>query len=371
MTLLMELQQLYRDAIGGSLLDRDSRVDQVVVSELLPDSHLGEITINDFVNSSGKEWNFKGRRKADFDGLKRLFVFALSDIRPVEEGETQDFSYLQDFEHIDMPWHYVPLNVSKRVTDLLTHHRLVTLRQLDRLVVTSFIASPDTGAIRPALEQKNFGKTSLSSLRYELQELGRYGLEEYRKRHGIAYGLEQLPEPDMDWQAIPLRLSKRIIGFLDAFEVKTLGEVYRLSVREEVFCPKRRKPLPALEQKNFSRKSLDQLHKELQSLAELGLEGYRYGNAGKPEKAAELVRLVFQELDERDANIFRLRCTGWTLEKVAEKFGITRERTRQIESRALESLSVFATDARDILKPLDEALRLEFCILPHQLPGHA
>jgi hypothetical protein len=357
-TLLMELQQLYRDAIGGPLLNRDTRVDAVVVPELLPSSRLGEVTVNDFVNSSGKDWNLKGRRKADFDGLKRLFVFALSDIRSVEEGETQDFSYLQDFKHIDMPWHYVPLNVSKRVTNLLDRYRLVTLRQLDRLVVTCCVC-PDTGELLPTLEQKNFGNVSLASLRNELQELGRYGLGEYRKRHGIVCGLEQLPDPHMDWRKVPLRLSKRIIGFLDAFEVSTLAEVYMLSVREKVFCPKRRKLLPALEQKNFSKKSLDQLQKELRSLAELGLEGYRYGNAGKPEKATELVRLVFQELDERDANIFRLRCTSWTLEKVAEKFGITRERTRQIESRALERLSLFATAARDILKPLDEALRRE------------
>ena len=366
-TLFRGLQQLYlfRDAIGGSLLDRDTRVDTVVVSELLPCSRLGEMTVNDFVNSSGKDWNLKGRRKADFDGLKRFMVFALNDIPPVEEveeEETWDFSYLQDFEHIEMAWRYVPLNVSKRVADFLDRNCLVTLQQLDRLVVRSYVVRPDTGELLPALEQRNFGNTSLSSLRDELQELGRYGLDEYRQRHGIVYGLEQLPDPDMDWRAVPLRLPKRIIGFLDAFQVRTLAQVYRLSVREEVFCPKRRKRLPALEQKNFSRKSLDQLRKELQSLAELGLEGYRYGNSGKPEKASELVKLVFQELDERDANVFRLRCTGLSLEKIAMRFGLTRERVRQIEKRALESVSIFATAARDILKPLDDLLHREIVL---------
>ena len=357
----MELQQLYRDVIGGSLLDRDTRVDTAVVSEFLPDSRLGELTIHDFVNSSWKDWDLKDRRKIDFDGLKRLFMLALNDIPPMEE-QARDFSYLQDFEHIDMPWRYVPLNVPKRVTDFLGRYRLITLRQLDRLTVTSHIACPDTGELLPAWEQKNFGNASLWSLRYELQELGRYGLDEYRKRHGIVYGLEQLPDPDMDWRAVPLRLSKRIIGFLDAFEVRTLAEVYRLSVREEVFCPKRRKPLSALEQRNFSKKSLDQLRKELQSLAESGLEGYRYGNSGKPDKAVELARLVFQELDERDANIFRLRCTGLSLEKIAQRFGLTRERVRQIEQRALESVSKFATAARDILKPLDDVLHREIVL---------
>ena len=112
-----------------------------------------------------------------------------------------------------------------------------------------------------------------------------------------------------------------------------------------------------LEQKNFSTKSLDQLRKELQSLAELGLEGYRYGNIGKPEKATELAKVVFHELDERDANVFRLRCSGLTLERVAQRYGITRARAQQIEKRASESLPRFTTAARDILKPLDEALR--------------
>lgn len=142
--LLAELQQLYRDAIGGLFLNRDTRVDTVVVLELLPDSRMGETTVNDFVNSSGKDWNLKGRGEADFDGLKRLLVFALNNSSPVEEKETRDFSYLQDFEHIDMPWHYVPLNVSKRVTDFLARYRLITLRQLDRFVVTSYAVSPDT-----------------------------------------------------------------------------------------------------------------------------------------------------------------------------------------------------------------------------------
>ena len=357
-TLFAELQHLYSDVIHGSLLDRDSRVDTIITSELLPDSRLGEVTVNDFVNSSGKNWNLEGRRKVDFDGLKRLFVFASATPCQWKRGETQDFSYLQDFEHIEMAWHYVPLNVSKRVTNLLDRYRLVTLRQLDRLVVTSCVC-PDTGELLPTLD---FGNTSLLSLRNELQELGRYGLEEYRKRHGVVCGLEQLPDPDMDWREVPLRLSKRIIGFLDAFEVRTLAQVYRLSVREEVFCPKRRKPLPALEQKNFSRKSLDQLRGELQLLAELGLDQYRYGKSGAPATAVQLVDSVFRELDERDANILRLRCTGLSLEKVAQRFGITRERTRQIESRALESVSMFATAARDILKPLDEALRPEIVL---------
>ena len=166
----------------------------------------------------------------------------------------------------------------------------------------------------------------------------------------------------MHWRSVPLRLSNRIAGFLDTFKVKTLAQIYWLAAREEVFCPKRHKPLPALEQKNFSKKSLDQLRKELRSLAELGLEGYRYGSSGRPEKAAELVRLVFQELDERDANVFRLRCTDLSLEKVAQRFGLTRERARQIEKRALESVSKFATVARDILKPLDDVLHCEIVL---------
>ena len=361
--LFIALQRLYRDcASPSSLLDLNSNVGSVVSSDLLPDSRLHQMTVGDFVTSSGLPWVLSGRGRKDLEDLKRLFVLALNDSPPVEEQETRDFSHLRDFEHIDMAWRHVPLKVSKRVADLLDRYQLQTLRQLDHLVVTSYIPSPDTGELLPALEQKNFGRTSLSNLRNELQELGRHGLEEYRKRRGVTGGLERLPDPDMDWRDVPLRLSKRLIGSLDAFEVRTLAEVYGLSVKEKVIFPQRRKPSPALEQKNFSRKSRDQLRKELQSLAELGLEGYRYGNSGKPEKAVELVRLVFQELDERDANIFRLRCSGLSLEKIAMRFGLTRERVRQIETRALETVSTFATDARDILKPLDDVLHCEIVL---------
>ena len=221
--------------------------------------------MGEFVNSSPEDWGLEGRKKEDFDGLKRLFVSISTDFRGVEE--TQDFSYLHGFEHLEMDWRDVPLNASKRVKGFLERYQVATLRELDRLAVTAYLVCPETGELLSTLGQENFGK-----------------------------------------------------------------------------------------------KSLDQLRKELQSLAERGLEGYRYGNLGKPEKAVDLAKVVFQDLDERDANIFRLRCTGWTLEKVAQEFDITRERTRQIENRVFEIVSKLAPAAQNILKPLDEALRREIVL---------
>ena len=52
--LFIALQRLYRDyAIHGSLLDLNSNVGSVVSSDLLPDMRLHQMTVGDFITSSG------------------------------------------------------------------------------------------------------------------------------------------------------------------------------------------------------------------------------------------------------------------------------------------------------------------------------
>ncbi len=72
--LLAALQSLYRNTIQGSVVDRYSRVGAVAAPELLPDIRLSQMTVCDFVNSSAEDWGLKGRKKEDFDDLKRLFI---------------------------------------------------------------------------------------------------------------------------------------------------------------------------------------------------------------------------------------------------------------------------------------------------------
>ena len=71
----------------------------------------------------------------------------------------------------------------------------------------------------------------------------------------------------------------------------------------------------------------------------------------------EITRLL-APLDERERDILRLRFgldrgEPRTLEDVGELFGVTRERVRQIEARAMSKLRHPSTDtgARDLLSP--------------------
>jgi hypothetical protein len=252
--LFSTLQKLYGDCANrGAFIDGDSDVSSVIASELLPDVRCGEMTVSDFVKSSADTLKLKGRKKADFDGLKRFF-HAYAGYTASVEG-TWHFSFLDGFEHVEMDWRDVPMNVSKRVADFLDRFQVVTLHQLDRLAVTAHFTCPNTGELLPALKQENFGKTSLASLQNEIEKLGRLGLDGYR--HGVICSLEHLPDPNMEWREIPLKLPKRVVGFLDAFEVRTLRQVYKLAVRARVLCPESGELLPALDQKEFSEKLLD------------------------------------------------------------------------------------------------------------------
>jgi len=46
----------------------------------------------------------------------------------------------------------------------------------------------------------------------------------------------------------------------------------------------------------------------------------------------------FAALGERDRKVLSMRCHGYTLEEVGEELGITRERVRQLETRAIARL---------------------------------
>jgi RNA polymerase sigma factor (sigma-70 family) len=82
-----------------------------------------------------------------------------------------------------------------------------------------------------------------------------------------------------------------------------------------------------------------------------------------PTKAAErhelerIVRRVLETLDRRSARILALRFglngrSPQTLERIAKKFGVTRERVRQIEKQALEKIS--RGTRRSLLRPFVE-----------------
>ncbi len=353
--LLVALQGLYRHlATCESSID-NLLVESIVDSQLLPDPALGDMTVRQFVDASGDELQLRGRQRIDFEGLKRLLINP-----PTGSIRTEAPAYLAGFEHPQMDWRDVPLTVPKRVADFLDRFQLVTLLQLDQLASTGHFICPQSGKPLVALDQGQFGDTSLKHLRSALKKLAALGLDGYRR--GVMCGLEQLPSPETNWRDMPLRISKRVSKFLDTFRLKTLKDLHTLAVRMQVRCPKTGNVLSAVGEKNFSALSLAELRKELLLLAGLGLDTYRYGESGKPGTAAELAVQVSKALQARAAEVFRLRCTGLTLEEAGERFGITRERIRQIEKRVVATSGRFRAAAEDILKPVDQAL-LSDCVV--------
>ena len=418
-TLFTALQQLYRNLTHGIDVNPDSRVLSFVSSELLPDVCSGQMTVGEFVNASAKDWNLKGRRARDFGGLRQLLMSALKDVRPVDRAEGTCRS--RDLESSVMDWRDVPSHVF--LSDLPFVPTLLkptfesagmnTIGQLLTCSISEFQTRSGWGKVKSAVLTElcqlyrelilgsscgevarmasvvsprllpdprlgeipvgDFVSSSPESWTIEgrkkddfngLKRLFQSVSNESRKLvvvRDFSY-LRDFEHLDMDWRDVALKGSKRVKNLLDQYQIATLRQLDRLAVTGYFVCPETGELLSALAQQNFGRKSLENLRRELQSLAERGLEGYRYGKLGRPENVAELATIVFEDLDDRDANVLRLRCAGWTLEKVAEKFAITRERTRQIETRAFEIVSRLAPVARNILKPLDEALRLEFVI---------
>jgi RNA polymerase sigma factor (sigma-70 family) len=56
------------------------------------------------------------------------------------------------------------------------------------------------------------------------------------------------------------------------------------------------------------------------------------------EEARQKVNRLLRKLSEREQIILKLRSEGMTLSRVGEKFGLTRERIRQIETGAINTL---------------------------------
>ena len=349
--LLIALQHLYRE-----LTTCQSPIDELLItsfvgSELLPDATKPEMTTHSFINASADEFQLNGKKKSDFDSLKQLLVEYVGTSESMQNPES---SYLQGFDCPEMDWRDVPLNVQSRVVGFLDRFQIVSLKQLDQLASTVRVTCPKTGKSLAALDQAQFGNKSLESLRNELEALNRQGLAEYRR--GVICGLEQLPSPDMDWRDIPLRVSKRLSAFLDTFRITSLKDVYSLAVRAQFRCPQSGNMLSALDQKNFGKKTLVDLQKELLSLSELGLDNYRYGKAGKPKTATALSELALQSLSKLQARVLRLRYKGLTFEEIGKKCARTREWARGLEKNAIHLLAKFRVVAKNILKPVDQAL---------------
>jgi len=96
-------------------------------------------------------------------------------------------SFLEDFPGTEMEWKDIPLKLSARVENFLNSFDLKTLKQLDTVAMTGGFIYEKTDERLDALQQPNFGETSLALIRKELGCLNEVGLERYR------YGEEGRP----------------------------------------------------------------------------------------------------------------------------------------------------------------------------------
>ncbi|MGZ0174579.1 MAG: zinc-ribbon domain-containing protein, partial [Planctomycetales bacterium] len=349
--LLTALQKLYVRLYDAAILSADASVSTVVEAVLLPDSRIGTLSIATFSNADLSELNLSGAAKSDAEGLQGLLA---SRFRGGDVGEQSGGTYFGNTDLAALDWRDVPLQVNARAVGFLDRFRLTTLGQIDQMSTTGMVERPGDGEFVAVLDQDNFGEGSFDKLKAELRKLEKNGLEEYRR--GLICSLDSLPQ-GMAWHDVPLRVAARTITFLDKYGLTSIDDVHRLALRAQVACPDTGKQLSALEQKNFTDRSLINLRKELIRLADSGIDAYRYGDSGKPETVAELVDRVSETVNEREFNVLRIRCSGVTLEEAAVQISLTREGVRQIESAALKKCRAFVECATGLLAPLDKRLK--------------
>lgn len=354
LTLLTSLQELYRHLYSDDALDPSVLVGTITDECLLPVPRVGELAISDFVTRSLSDFDLSGAGESDAAGLQRLFA-AWAIGKGKSKSSTR--SYFGDREIANMEWRDIPLQLNKRGVDFVDRFQLTMLGSLDQMATTGFVEDPETGHHAAVADQQNFGDGSFQRLRRELEKLARLGLDEYRK--GIICSLALLPPRDMSWREVPVRMPARVVKFLDKFGLTTIYDIHRLAVRAQVECTETREWLSALDQKNFSERSLTELRSELRKLAEKGLDGYRYGEVGKPTNVADLVRQLTEWVNETEMRVLRLRSDGMTLEDAAQRLDLTRERIRQVELTALKKCDRFFEAADELLLPLDNALHIE------------
>jgi hypothetical protein len=254
----------------------------------------------------------------------------------------------------EMEWRDVPLQVGVKVELVAEKYSLTTLSQLADFAMHGRVMDPQTQELLDVTREGNFGESSLSSLREELQRLESMGLTGYRKNIGCS--LDDLECADVTWHDVPLRVNKRTRDFLRSQGVEKISEVHKVALRKQVFSKDQNKWLSVSKFPNFSERSIYELRDELSKLNSQGLEGYRFGEAGSPKTFKECIDRALSELESRQIEIVKARCCGATLDETARQHGLTRERARQIVKAAFSKLSIYRTTARKLMTEFQDAL---------------
>lgn len=315
-------------------------VSDVVPNELLPAESIGQMLIDNFINGHYG------------DGLRGKALQEVHDLRMLL---TQVFAARSHADSIaEMEWRDVPLQVSGRVEAVADRYNLITVRQLEDFALHGRVVDPQTQDLVDVTREGNFGDSSLTALRDELRRFRSVGLQAYRNQLGCSFDLVEFAA--MKWCEIPLKVNKRIRDFLLSQGIERIAEVHQVALRKQVFSRDQDKWIPASEFPNFTDQSVNELRDELAKLDSQGLDRYRFGKKGVPKTLDECIIRALAELNSRQFDIIKARCSGATLDETAQAHSVTKERARQIFSAAFKALQVYRFAAQALI----EMYRSEF-----------
>ena len=330
--LVAGLQRLHRvlDAV-----EPDTLVAAIVPDVLLPETSIGELAIQAFVDEQASSRRLIGAKSEDYVALKLLLSTVTSS-----DG---DATCLHGFADTELNWRDVPLKFSGRIVKFLDGNLIESLDQLDELASLGRCDNRNGKSIS-AEGHGQFGDTSRNELRQKLRALNRAGLSQHQRQ--VCCSLDDLPEPETRWDEIPIQFPGRLKKFLNDHGLHSIKQIHSFAMRQQLRDAESGEWKDATSVKNFSERSIRDLRSELRKLSELGLDEYRFGEAGRPETIEALIDAVKEKLRDRDFEALMLRAKGLTLEEMGEQIGLTRERARQLAKRAVESGSVYTSAAR-------------------------
>lgn len=309
-------------------------VGDIVPNDVLPAESIGRMLFDDFIT---------GRYG---DGLRGK---ALQEVLELRMLLTHVFAVRSNAVSIvEMEWRDVPLQVSVKVESVADRYNLITVKQLEDFAIHGRVVDPQTQNLVDVKREGNFGESSLTGLREELQRFKSIGLKAYRQQLGCSFDVVEFAA--MKWYEIPLKVNKRIRDFLLSQGIERIAEVHQVALRKQVFSKDQDKWLPVSEFPNLSDRSVDELRDELAKLDSQGLDRYRFGKEGVPKTLDECITRALAELNSRQFDIVKARCSGATLDEIAQSHSVTKERARQISSAAFKALQVYRFAAQSLIE---------------------
>jgi superfamily II DNA or RNA helicase len=165
-----------RFVVHGEEIVAASTVGEVMDPELIPDSRLSAMRIDDFVKTASV-----GEKTSDEVEELRTLIRLLVTQRPAGSWMSdRPLSFLFHFSNAGMNWRDVPIRIPGRAITLLDACKVETLDEVDQLAVIGRVVCPNTKTTLVALEESNFRSRSMNAIRNELYSLAFLGLDEYR-----------------------------------------------------------------------------------------------------------------------------------------------------------------------------------------------